>query len=229
MKLKALLQSITQVNQLPISASREWLFYPGMLFGSCAKWWADWKVRYTAHEGLDITFYRTLSGDIGSFDPTVMVPAMADGTVLNICDDFLGQSVIINHGESDPIKESHINHVECDSIEENHCNHQKAIVAAVYSHICVEKYSVNPSDPHEKELLNNHLKAQMDIEIGMSVVKGQILGKVADTSMKKSGILPHLHISLIEIPATTHPHELNWNLFANPSCDRVRFLNPLWL
>lgn len=216
MKLRDLLHSIVQINKLPISDSREWLFYPGMLFGSCAKWWADWKIRYTAHEGLDITFYRTLIGDIGSFDPTVMVPAMADGTVLNICDDFLGQSVIINHGE-------------CDSIEENHCNHQKAIVAAVYSHICVEKNSVKPSEPHEKELPYNRLKAQMDIEIGMSVVKGQILGKVADTSMKRSGILPHLHISFVEIPETTPHHELNWNLFANPSCDRVRFINPLWL
>jgi len=210
MKFKDCLKSIAKINHLPISDEEEWLFYPGMLFGSWAKWWADWKTRYTAHEGLDISFYRTLGGDIGSFDPTVMVPAMADGTVLNICDDFLGQSVVIEHRRH-------------SSIKEGHCNHATSTVAAVYSHICVEQNSIERLKLNDNRASRNHLKA------GMAVTEGQIIGRVADTSMKKSGILPHLHISLIEIDSTTPPDQLNWELFANPACNSVRFLNPVWL
>lgn len=210
MQFENFLKSISQINHLPLCRSGEWLFYPGMLFGSSAKWWADWKTRYTAHEGIDIAFYRTMNGDIGSFNPYIAVPAMADGTILNICDDFLGQSVVIEHGWAG-----------CTAHEM--CDHEKSTVAAVYSHICIEKSLTDRYQLPEERLPQNILKA------GMAVTKGQIIGRVADTSMKKSGILPHLHISIIEISVNTPFNELNWELFANPDCDSVRFLNPLWL
>lgn len=55
--------------------------------------------RATAHEGIDITFFKAngSSGhDLGAghLDAGAFVPAFADGTVLQICNDFLGQSII---------------------------------------------------------------------------------------------------------------------------------------
>ncbi|MBF0204917.1 MAG: peptidoglycan DD-metalloendopeptidase family protein, partial [Desulfamplus sp.] len=166
----------------------------GMLFGSNEKWWADWGNRYAPHEGIDIVFYRksnkTFDCDICSFDSNIKIPTMADGIILNICDDFLGQSVIIKHS--------------MHNFEQSAC--KKSSVVVSYSHIMADKC----------------LKA------GMAVTKEQILGTVADTSMKKSGILPHLHISIMEISTTIPHNELNWNLFSNQSCDSVIFFNPLW-
>ncbi len=179
----------------------EWLFYPGMLFGSRDKWWADWKQRYTPHEGLDITFYRIKEYDklsinnIRSFNQHTVVPAMADGTVLNICNDFLGQSVV----------------VECGSLSKRslQCNHaiQNSIIAVIYSHIFIS----------------------CGLTIGDMVTKGQSIGKVADTSMKRSGIPPHLHLSCAEILANIPLHKLDWNLFGNPTSNGVKFYDPMWI
>lgn len=224
MKFKEFLQSIVKLNQLSISDSEEWIFYPGMLFGSCAKWWADWKTRYTAHEGLDIAFYKNLSGEIDKFDPAIMVPAIAEGTILNICDDFLGQSVVIGHERYNCTKQdyyvSHHNHFNHQS--DGNCR-ENSIVAVVYSHICVNDGSIDIDKSLDKKFVSSRIKT------GMTVAESQIIGKVADTSMRKSGILPHLHISFIEVSARIPFKELNWSLFADPSCDSVRFLNPLWL
>ncbi|MBF0302302.1 MAG: hypothetical protein HQK73_04625 [Desulfamplus sp.] len=185
----------------------EWLFYPGMLFGSCDKWWADWGQRYTPHEGLDITFYRkktynitSRNFDICSFDSNIVVPAMGDGIVLNICKDFLGQSVII--------KPSFFSNNKSDnSIRDSKSifDIEKSIIAVIYSHILTA----------------------CGLTIGDTVTKGQIIGKVADTSMRKSGITPHLHVSCAEISTKMPLHELNWNIFGNPACASVKFFDPM--
>ena len=31
-----------------------WVFHPGMLMGSNAKWWGDFGTRHASHEGIDI-------------------------------------------------------------------------------------------------------------------------------------------------------------------------------
>jgi hypothetical protein len=79
-----------------------WLFYPGMTFGSRDKWWPDPGLRPTAHEGLDICYYTDSSGRDRQFDPGVRVPVMSAGTVLAVCDDFLGRSVFLAH-HPDPL------------------------------------------------------------------------------------------------------------------------------
>ncbi|MBF0468424.1 MAG: hypothetical protein HQK61_06010 [Desulfamplus sp.] len=231
------------INNLPISDAGEWLFYPGMLFGSHAKWWADWGCRYTPHEGVDIAFYRTsnkhyrtFNKDIATLDSTVMVPAMADGVILNICDDFLGQSVVVAHGTSCSDIEYDLDHSHPDCcIDKSRNGRKESITGAVYSHICIDSslarlYSGIYADSDSTEPDSSYdKKPQKDIlKKRLAVSRGQVIGKIADTSMKKSGILPHLHISFIEIPSTTPFNELNWNLFGNPDCDNVRFLNPLW-
>ncbi len=75
----------------------QWLFHCGMLFSSKDKWWGDFKYRQSAHEGIDIGFYKTSSNTIHCFDDSIKVPAMADGVILNICDDFLAQTLVIRH------------------------------------------------------------------------------------------------------------------------------------
>jgi hypothetical protein len=81
-----------------------WLFYPGMIFGSRKKWWPDTGCRPAAHEGLDICYYRDGSGRVMQFDPGVRVPVMTAGTILAVCDDFLGRSVFLQHHAGTPGK-----------------------------------------------------------------------------------------------------------------------------
>ncbi|MCP4670224.1 MAG: M23 family metallopeptidase [Desulfobacula sp.] len=104
------LKAISQINDLgnglscdvlknlPLNSTNafkmQWLFYCGMLFSSRDKWWGDFKYRQSAHEGIDITFYR-LNHKIHSFNDSIKIPAMEDGIVLNICDDFLAKSLVI--------------------------------------------------------------------------------------------------------------------------------------
>lgn len=73
----------------------EWLFYPGMLPDSRLKWWGDFGNRPAAHEGIDICFYRRRTGPILSLPPGATVPAWTSGTVINVCDDFLGRSLVV--------------------------------------------------------------------------------------------------------------------------------------
>ncbi len=95
------LDSIARVNRL--ARPVEWLFYPGMLQDSPDKWWDDWYSRRTLHEGLDICFFRSTASaastasQIYTLAPGSNVPAMAEGTLLNIADDLLGQSLVVSY------------------------------------------------------------------------------------------------------------------------------------
>ena len=91
------LKTISQMNKLEADQTVEWLFHPGMLFLSKDKWWGDFKFRATAHEGIDICFFRDgrTKGKVRSFDPGIQVPALEDGRIINICNDFLGQTLVV--------------------------------------------------------------------------------------------------------------------------------------
>jgi len=75
----------------------QWLFHCGMLFSTSAKWWGDFKIRQSIHEGIDITYYRTCQDKIHCFNDSIKVPAMDRGDIINICDDFLGQTIVVEH------------------------------------------------------------------------------------------------------------------------------------
>ncbi len=102
------LQAISQVNGLVNNLANglgnsqkvQWLFHCGMLFSSKDKWWGDFKLRHCPHEGVDITYYRTVPDEIHRFDDSIKVPAMDDGIILNICDDFLAQTLVVEHKKS---------------------------------------------------------------------------------------------------------------------------------
>ncbi|MFO7751925.1 MAG: hypothetical protein R6V41_02265 [Desulfobacteraceae bacterium] len=93
--LSEYLAKIAAVNRLDIEAPCGWIFHHGMLFQSTAKWWGAPGNRHAPHEGLDIQMYRTGRGDIAAVSPDFLVPALDDGHVVNICNDFLGRSLVV--------------------------------------------------------------------------------------------------------------------------------------
>lgn len=95
------LQSIVRINRLDSGENNAWMFHPGMLFYSMDKWWGDYRFRATRHEGIDICYYGASgSPRLRGIRAGSLVPAMADGEVLHICNDFLGQTIIIRHQEA---------------------------------------------------------------------------------------------------------------------------------
>ena len=89
--------SLMECNRLCEAELENWLFYPGMLFDSLEKWWGNGGMRPSAHEGLDICLYRTGSGQVRRLSPDTMIPAIYEGTVVRLDDDFLGKSVYVRH------------------------------------------------------------------------------------------------------------------------------------
>jgi len=101
---------------------KEWIFCPGMLFHALCKWWGDKGPRNTPHEGLDIFLYRDQQDRIVRLDEKTRIPVMFDGVVVGIINDFLGNSVIVEHafpdrdigrictiyGHVNPLKDLHI-------------------------------------------------------------------------------------------------------------------------
>jgi len=77
---------------------KEWLFWPGMLFISLDKWGGDHGKRDKPHEGVDICLYKARRNRILRLDGKTKIPAMYDGVVVRIFNDFLGKSLIIEHG-----------------------------------------------------------------------------------------------------------------------------------
>jgi hypothetical protein len=92
-RFRQYLAEIASVNHL--GPGVEWLFYPGMLLDSRLTWWGSFGHRPAAHEGIDICFYRRRIGSILSLPPGATVPAWRSGTVINVCDDFLGRSLVV--------------------------------------------------------------------------------------------------------------------------------------
>lgn len=76
---------------------REWVFCPGMLFQATGKWWGKKGKRERPHEGLDLLLFSDHQGTIRHIDETFPVPMLADGRIVGMMDDFLGQSIIVEH------------------------------------------------------------------------------------------------------------------------------------
>lgn len=87
---------LKQVNQ-SLAGSDKFYLYPGMEFQSKVKWWPDSGVRPTAHEGIDFCYYCKPSGKESVFTPEIRVPVMAEGQIIAICQDYLGQTVFLDH------------------------------------------------------------------------------------------------------------------------------------
>ena len=92
---------LIQENSLDEHGFEEWIFYPDMLFNAPDKWWGDQGKRDKPHEGLDLCLYKDRRGRMRRLDEKTKIPVIYDGIVVGIVDDFLGKSVIIEHGLTD--------------------------------------------------------------------------------------------------------------------------------
>ena len=88
-------------NALDKGGFKGWVFCPGMLFNSTDKWWGDQGKRDKPHEGLDLCLYKDREDTILRLGEKAKVPAIYDGIVVRIVEDFLGKSVVIEHLLSD--------------------------------------------------------------------------------------------------------------------------------
>jgi murein DD-endopeptidase MepM/ murein hydrolase activator NlpD len=86
-----------KVNCIENERFGAWLFESGMLFGAKQNWWGVGQERSQPHEGIDLCFYRDSDNRIVRFDERIKIPAMYDGTVVKMFQDFLGISVIMEH------------------------------------------------------------------------------------------------------------------------------------
>ena len=75
------------------------VFHPGMLFDSERKWWSPHGQRPSPHEGLDLCLLQLPGQAPKPLPADTPVLAAAPGRVRAVIPDFLGQSVIISHGQ----------------------------------------------------------------------------------------------------------------------------------
>ena len=88
---------LVRENALDKRGFKQWVFRAGMLFEATDKWWGDGGKRGSPHEGVDFCFYRDRHGRLRRLSQVTRIPAMYDGVVAGIVDDFLGKSVIVKH------------------------------------------------------------------------------------------------------------------------------------
>ena len=77
-----------------------WNFLPGMLFRSEGKWWAG-GVRGRGHNGLDLRFYETGSGEARTLSEETKIPLLQTGRIIKIIPDFIGYSIFAGHERRD--------------------------------------------------------------------------------------------------------------------------------
>jgi len=94
-------RALVRTNGLETRGFQGWDFDPAMRFGATHMWWADRGPRPRPHEGLDLVFYRDRSGEIRRLELETCIPAMYEGTVVRLCDDYIGRSVMMEHRFSD--------------------------------------------------------------------------------------------------------------------------------
>lgn len=158
---------------------KEWIFCPGMLFNALGKWWGSGGKRSRPHEGLDLCLYKNRQDRIVRLEEGTAVPAMFDGVVVKIVDDFLGKSIIIDHS----------------SMGQRFCS--------IYGHTI----------PHRH------------IEAGSRVNEGDIIAVIAGTGRSKTGLIPHLHITVGLVSGETSYERMDWETIG--SQDMLTLLDPL--
>lgn len=130
-----------------------------MLFGSRKKWWNSPGKRPAPHEGLDICFFRTVSGDIGRLGSKTRVPCPFRARVVGLMNDFIGQTIVF-HPLNDGIENLYFffAHLRPDAgVSEGRCFSRGECFARIapvadnrdipaHLHISVAERSVLPAD-----------------------------------------------------------------------------------
>lgn len=86
-----------EANRLGGGAFHEWILTPGMLFEAADMWWGKQNKRKSPHQGIDLGLYRNRDLKIKEVKANTRIPAICDGVIAAIFNDFLGQSVFTRH------------------------------------------------------------------------------------------------------------------------------------
>ncbi len=92
---------VLRANRLDAAGFEQWVFYPGMLFDSLESWWGTGTSRAKCHEGIDICLFTDTQGHQLRLDHTACIPVMYDGQLVKIADDYIAQSIFVQHDSYD--------------------------------------------------------------------------------------------------------------------------------
>ena len=92
-----LTHALVRANGLETRGFCDWHVEPAMRFEAASIWWADRGPRPRPHEGLDLCAYRGRDQALQRLDAETQIPAMYDGTVVRLCEDFIGRSAMMEH------------------------------------------------------------------------------------------------------------------------------------
>lgn len=90
-------EMLIAANRIAREDFHSWVFCENMTFNATGKWWGDYGSRDFPHEGIDLCLYIDGTGRLCRLDEQTRIPAMHDGVVKALFDDYLGQAVIIEH------------------------------------------------------------------------------------------------------------------------------------
>ena len=93
--------NLVQHNLPDIPGFRWWGFQPGMLFDAMDAWWGHRDRRTRPHEGLDLCLYVDGKGESHALGSSFRIPAIYEGQVVKVGDDFLGKSIYVRHALRD--------------------------------------------------------------------------------------------------------------------------------
>ena len=120
MKKTRFTEMLISANRLDADDFRNWVFCPGMRFNSPHKWWGDRGRRDFPHEGIDFCLYQDRTGQILHMGRKTRIPVMHDGVVRAMFTDYLGQAVIIEHGniaDSGPYLSAYAHTAPLDAVQ----------------------------------------------------------------------------------------------------------------
>lgn len=88
-------QLLARLNEKNMHGVKKIVFLAGMDFGDREKWWTRSGRRRRPHEGVDVVCGEDSAGERHFLGEGVKVPSLTSGEIVAICDDFLGQSVLV--------------------------------------------------------------------------------------------------------------------------------------
>ena len=90
-----------RLNNLHKSGFKSWLFQAGMGFTAAEKWWGDHGARPAEHEGVDFAAFLDAGHREQRLEAGLLVPPLFNGKVVQIVDDLLDRTIIIDHAIRD--------------------------------------------------------------------------------------------------------------------------------
>ncbi|OLP93153.1 hypothetical protein AK812_SmicGene24964 [Symbiodinium microadriaticum] len=88
------------LRALEARAGGRFILEAGAEFGSLNCWWGKRRPRPAPHEGVDFCDFQDFnSGTKRQIEPGCPVPAVADGQVVAVFEDFMAQTIIMTHQE----------------------------------------------------------------------------------------------------------------------------------